>query len=176
VLVLLDVGLREGTGLQLAETLRVQHSGLAPDALQVLEAYPWPGNVRELQSAIRHAYVQSAGEIITRDCLPGHLQGELSGPQQPQAPPQPQPQSDPGLVEVTELVLRLIGTGESDIYDKVYAAVDRVVLETVLRQLKGSQSQASEILGISRTTLRSKLRGLGMAIEKQPVSESGQLG
>jgi DNA-binding response OmpR family regulator len=27
-LVLLDVGLREGTGLQLAETLRVQHSGL----------------------------------------------------------------------------------------------------------------------------------------------------
>ena len=48
--------------------------------------------------------------------------------------------------------------GETDIYPKVTAAVDRVVLETVLRHVKGNQVQASEVLGISRTTLRAKLR------------------
>jgi two-component system nitrogen regulation response regulator GlnG len=34
--------------------------------------------------------------------------------------------------------------------------------------VKGNQVQASELLGISRTTLRAKLRALGMAVEKQP--------
>jgi DNA-binding NtrC family response regulator len=34
--------------------------------------------------------------------------------------------------------------------------------------------QASQLLGISRTTLRAKLRNLGMALEKQLSSESDQ--
>ena len=62
--------------------------------------------------------------------------------------------------------------GETDIYAKVTAAVDRVVLETVLRYVKGNQMQASEVLGISRTTLRAKMRSLGLAIEKH-LSDSG---
>ena len=33
--------------------------------------------------------------------------------------------------------------------------------------------QASEVLGISRTTLRAKMRSLGLAIEKQLLSDSG---
>ncbi len=54
------------------------------------------------------------------------------------------------------------------------AAVDRIVIETVLRHVKGNQLRASEILGISRTTLRTKLRALGLAIEKQLLSESSR--
>jgi two-component system nitrogen regulation response regulator GlnG len=50
--------------------------------------------------------------------------------------------------------------------------VDRVVIETVLRHAKGNQVVASELLGISRTTLRAKLRSLGLAIEKQLLPDS----
>jgi two-component system nitrogen regulation response regulator GlnG len=45
-------------------------------------------------------------------------------------------------------------------------------LGQVLQHTRGHQSQASEVLGISRATLRHKLRALGLGIDKV-VSESG---
>jgi two-component system nitrogen regulation response regulator GlnG len=62
------------------------------------------------------------------------------------------------------------------VYRKASLEADRVILETVLRHVKGSQVQASELLGISRTTLRAKLRALGMALEKQLLPEAGRAG
>jgi nitrogen regulation protein NR(I) len=146
--------------------LRKRVTSIAPEVLQLLEAYSWPGNVRELQSAIKHAYVQSSGEVITLDCLPAHLRDESSD--HPNGL-----EADAGTLHVAEMIEELMRRGESDIYDKVTAAVDRLVLETVLRHVKGSQVHASEVLGISRTTLRAKMRSLGLAIEKQLLSDSG---
>jgi len=149
---------------------RKRVTSVAPEALRVLEAYPWPGNVRELQSAIKHAYVQSSGEVITLDCLPTHLRDESRD-----LPPgqSSETESSSGDLRIAEMIGELMRRGETDIYAKVTAAVDRVVLETVLRYVKGNQMQASEVLGISRTTLRAKMRSLGLAIEKQLLSDSG---
>jgi nitrogen regulation protein NR(I) len=146
--------------------LRKRVASIAPEALRVLEAYAWPGNVRELQSAIKHAYVQSAGEVVTVDCLPTHLRDESAALPEGADPA-------PGGVQIADMIGELMRRGESDIYQKVTNAVDRVVLETVLRQVKGNQVHASEVLGISRTTLRAKMRSLGLAIEKQLLPESG---
>jgi two-component system nitrogen regulation response regulator GlnG len=146
--------------------LRKRVASIAPEALRVLEAYAWPGNVRELQSAIKHAYVQSVGEVITVDCLPTHLRDESAALPEGADPA-------PGGVQIADMIGELMRRGESDIYQKVTNAVDRVVLETVLRQVKGNQVHASEVLGISRTTLRAKMRSLGLAIEKQLLPESG---
>jgi two-component system nitrogen regulation response regulator GlnG len=145
-------------------------TSVAPEALRALETYSWPGNVRELQSAIKHAYVQSSGEVITLDCLPAHLRDE---PRELFSTQPSAAESASGELRVVEMIAELMHRGESDIYAKVTAAVDRVVLETVLRSVKGNQMQASELLGISRTTLRAKMRSLGIAIEKQLLSDSG---
>ncbi len=131
--------------------------GFAPEALRLIEGYAWPGNVRELQSAIRYAVVQTAGEVITPDCLPRSLRGAGS---EPAAGPEHR-------LDVIELARDLLARGEEGVYEKVSRAVDRAVLEVALRHTGGNQVSASQLLGISRTTLRAKLQSLGLVIEKQ---------
>jgi DNA-binding NtrC family response regulator len=134
--------------------------------MQVLENYAWPGNVRELQSVIKYAYVQSVGEVISFECLPPQMRGGTMPRRGATAT------GEGGRLDVAEFVTRLLQANQSEIYEKVNSAVDRVVIETVLKYAKGNQVQASELLGISRTTLRGKLRSLGLAIEKQLLPES----
>jgi two-component system nitrogen regulation response regulator GlnG len=80
--------------------------------------------------------------------------------------------ADHDSLEVTTLVSQLLRDGQPGIYRKVGSAVDKAILRAALRYTKGNQVQASELLGISRTTLRAKLRSLGLVIEKQLSSET----
>ena len=66
------------------------------------------------------------------------------------------------LMDFTQEMLR---GEELDIYRRVCLEMDRIVLGTVLHHVKGNQVKASELLGISRTTLRAKIRGLKLAGE-----------
>ncbi len=132
--------------------------GLAPAAARLLQAHTWPGNVRELQSAIRYAVVHATGDVITPQCLPEGVR--------PLAPAAPRTNEGPQL-ELDTLVRELLANRTPDLYRRVCARVDRVVLEEVLRHARGNLVQAADILGISRTTLRAKLRALGLAVEKQ---------
>ncbi|MGD9945170.1 MAG: Fis family transcriptional regulator [Burkholderiaceae bacterium] len=56
----------------------------------------------------------------------------------------------------------LEGTQPSSIYDMVIQAVERPMLEVVMREANGNQLRASEMLGINRNTLRKKLQQHGM--------------
>lgn len=49
------------------------------------------------------------------------------------------------------------GHSVSDLYRMVLSEVEQPLLEAVLRQTNGNQSRASEMLGISRSTLRKKM-------------------
>jgi two-component system nitrogen regulation response regulator GlnG len=137
--------------------------GVAPDALRVLEAHDWPGNVRELQNVIRYAVIQAVGEVLTVDCLPASVRG---GP----APQTGRSAEDP--LDVRRLVRDMLAFGTPDIYRRVIAEVDRVVLEEVLRHVGGNQVHASELLGISRTTLRAKLAADKASVLHGPPPEN----
>ncbi|MCZ7561331.1 MAG: Fis family transcriptional regulator [Burkholderiaceae bacterium] len=56
----------------------------------------------------------------------------------------------------------LEGTQPSSIYEMVIRAVERPMLEVVMREAHGNQLRASEMLGINRNTLRKKLQHHGM--------------
>jgi two-component system nitrogen regulation response regulator GlnG len=134
--------------------------GVSPEAMQLLQQHHWPGNVRELQSVIKHALIHTPGDIASIECLPMHLrEGAAASP-----PPSVLAGGD---LEVGRLARRLLGQSSGNIYYHVQAAVDRVVLDTVLDHVKGNQVEAAELLGISRNTLRSKLRNLGLVVEKR---------
>jgi Fis family transcriptional regulator len=51
----------------------------------------------------------------------------------------------------------LRGTEPNGVHDMIMNAVERPLLEMVLRQADGNQSKAAEWLGINRNTLRRKL-------------------
>jgi two-component system nitrogen regulation response regulator GlnG len=123
---------------------------VAADARELLARHPWPGNVRELQNVVRYAVIQAVGDTLTADCLPAGVRGVAAEP----------PAGDPGR-DIGRLVRALLADGSDDIYRTVLAAVDRLVLGEVLQHVGGNQVQASELLGISRTTLRAKLAALG---------------
>jgi two-component system nitrogen regulation response regulator GlnG len=138
---------------------------VTPEAQCCLEEYDWPGNIRELQSVLKYAIIRSAGEVLTLDCLPENLRATPSAPTSPSA-------MEAATLDVGLLTSNLLRAGETDIYRRIGLAVDRVVMETVLRHAKGNQVQASELLGISRTTLRAKLRALRMSVEKSLLPET----
>jgi Fis family transcriptional regulator len=56
----------------------------------------------------------------------------------------------------------LEGAPALSIYDMVIRAVERPMLEVVMRQAGGNQLRASAMLGINRNTLRKKLQQHGM--------------
>lgn len=133
---------------------------VSPETQRLLEVYDWPGNVRELQSAIRFGVVQAAGDIITPENLPQAVRGdsvpEASADAARHAP-----------LDVRALVERLLDRGDDDVYRQLIQAVDQVALKAALGRAGGNQLQASELLGISRSTLRAKLQALGLVLEKQ---------
>ncbi|AZV92853.1 MULTISPECIES: helix-turn-helix domain-containing protein [Kerstersia] len=52
----------------------------------------------------------------------------------------------------------LEGDAPQNMWNMVMTAVERPVLEVVMKQAGGNQSRASEMLGITRNTLRKKLQ------------------
>ena len=65
---------------------------------------------------------------------------------------------DDAIVRSLEKYFRdLDGQVPSGIYDMVIQAVERPLLEVVMREASGNQVRASEMLGINRNTLRKKL-------------------
>ncbi len=74
------------------------------------------------------------------------------------------PPSEPTFpfIKLCEYVRRLLAESRPEIYRHVIQEVDRHMLHEVMKHFHGNQLQAAERLGISRMTLRSKLRSLGM--------------
>jgi two-component system nitrogen regulation response regulator GlnG len=79
-----------------------------------------------------------------------------------------------GTLNLARIIDDLLKAKDPEVYRKLTLAFDHMVLQIILRHTKGNQLQACELLGISRTTLRAKLRKLGVAIEKtlSPASHS----
>lgn len=151
---------------QVNRELGKQVRTIAPETMRLLQAHDWPGNVRELQSTIRYALVLANGDVMTPDCLPESLRSPAALEARPPEAVSP--------FDLAQFVRDLLRTGETDIYQKIGLAVDRMVLKEVLAHVKGHQVQASEVLGMSRNTLRTKLRALGLAVEKQLYASSAQ--
>ncbi len=103
-------------------------------ALSVLRAYRWPGNVRELRNVIERLMIMVPGDVIDAADL-AFLDGiEPRSPAQPVAP----------LFEARD-------------------AWERAYILTALAACDGNISRTADALGLERSNLYKKMRGLGIA-------------
>jgi two-component system nitrogen regulation response regulator GlnG len=142
--------------------------GFAPEVLALFQSDPWPGNVRELRAAVREAALRCAGPVVLPEFLPPGLAARgAAGAHAPPAPDGRAPLDFAGSIE------EMLRGGEKGMYGRVVGEVERELIVRVLRHTRGHQGQACELLGIDRKTLRSKLRELGVAVDRV-VTDRGE--
>jgi DNA-binding NtrC family response regulator len=108
------------------------------DVMELLVRYDWPGNVRELKNVIERAMLLDAQDAL----LVGHLPSEIRG-----GAPVDTPAPRASSASVT-----------SPFFPMTLRDVERIQIERTLEQTNGNKSRAAAILGISRQTLREKLK------------------
>jgi len=131
--------------------------GFAPEALDRLQAHAWPGNVRELQGVVKQSMLNSSGHLI----LPEFLPIDFAPPIVPTAI-----EAGADAVDVGRLVETMLPNANGQLYSQVIAAIERVLFTRVLRHTQGHQALASQLLGLNRSTLRHRLKSLGLAMDK----------
>jgi DNA-binding NtrC family response regulator len=133
---------------------------VSPEALGLLRRFPWPGNIRELQSVLKQAMLNASGPVLVPAFLPAAVQTGT--------PPKLNGAATP---EWERHLQERIQASSQDLYAEMLALMERQLLTAVLRHTQGNQLQAAKILGITRGSLRTKIRALGITIERAVSSE-----
>lgn len=111
---------------------------LSPEAWKLLYQYSWPGNIRELENVIERALVLSSGDRITPQDLPEEIEaGEAS--------------LDLGKFIPANIPLQ-----------EALEQVEKILIRRALEYSGNVQSQAADILGISRHVMHYKMKKYGM--------------
>lgn len=128
---------------------------ISSEALELLEQHSWPGNVRELQSVLREALIVATGPTL----LPEFL--SLSSLPPSGEPEKALPVDGHAAMDWNSLAAALdegMKSNQPELYRHLIQRFDALVLANVMRAVGGLQSRAAEALGLSRPTLRAKLR------------------
>jgi|SRR3990172_9850371 len=102
-------------------------------ALEALQSYLWPGNVRELRGVVERAGLMARGSRIEREDLPV------------------------AILDSPSVVFRL-----GSEHKPTLAELEKDYIERTLRHVRGNQTRAARILGISRKALWEKRRRYGL--------------
>jgi two-component system response regulator AtoC len=132
---------------------------LSADILRMLDQHDWPGNVRELENYMERAVVLSRGQKLTADLLapPGRVE-------RPWSAPRSRSRGDDDLPTLIERVVRLgIQTLPDDLWERLVPAVERKLIEQVLKECNDVQVKAALRLGINRNTLANKVASYQLA-------------
>ena len=112
-----------------------QVRGFSEEGKRLIVSYHWPGNVRELKNVIERAMILSDQKWITSEQLPFELKGTKRDETSV---------LDHGLLEpLGEISLE---------------GIEKIYISRILNKLEWNKSKAARLLGITRTTLREKIR------------------
>lgn len=131
----------------------------APETIDILTRYRWPGNVRELQSVIRRTVLEATGPIVVPAFLPAAIRETRKQTATDGAGGDGESAE---TLNLAKMATQQFEAGSTNIHAQCIGEAEKIVLRTVLQCTGGNLSKGAEHLGISRVTLRSKLRDLGL--------------
>ena len=133
----------------------------------------WPGNIRELQGVLRDALVISTGAALLPENIALELRADADdslGASAGTGSGTVAMAADADWSALGRFAAEVLEEGHGDGYRRIIQRFDRLVILHAMNLAGGLQSRAADLLGLSRPTLRLKLRSIlaqGSAEETQ---------
>jgi DNA-binding NtrC family response regulator len=121
--------------------------GMTDEALAEVQAYAWPGNIRELENFIERTLLFADGPSIGVADLPQQLRSGTLTPLPTAGAPLPGPPGETGL---------------KDIVKQRAAELEKGLISRALEETGGNVTRAAKLLQISRKSLQTKMKELGL--------------
>ncbi len=145
--------------------------GFTPGALDVLAQYGWPGNIRELENLVERMVLFASADRIDPDALPDAFVEGTSASEDEE--PRPAPARDGGREadppaegrdeeRLLRLPLKALGLDLKEAVRAGSRLVEEALITEALEQTHGNVTRSARLLGISRRSLQSKMKELGL--------------
>ncbi len=133
---------------------------LSSAALDLMMKYTWPGNVRELENAIHTAVVLSKEDQLMPSDFPLFAEGS-------DAPSLDYERIKNDYNKMFDSIIgpmfsRVMANCDGHIYADMVAGLERALIAYALRATDDNQVQAAQALGLSRNTLRDRMKKYGI--------------
>jgi len=131
----------------------VESPTITPEAMTLLQSNSWPGNVRELENMVRRLLLDARGLSIGADAVRQVMAArnvETSTP------------GNSFAARARDFLERAQKGELQDAHAHMLAEAEREILTQAILLAEGNQAKAARWLGLSRFTLREKLRQLGL--------------
>jgi len=127
---------------------------MAESAMDKVVSYCWPGNVRELENCMRRAVLLSSGDVIAESSL--MIPRNVS---ETAAPAISHEQLIGGLKhKLEEIIPEILRFSPQDAHANIIEMVEETLIRKALEACDNNQVRAAKLLGISRNTLRHRLK------------------
>jgi two-component system response regulator AtoC len=126
---------------------------ISAQAQQLLLSYPWPGNVRELSHVIERAVIWSRGDTLDSDHLSLMGSGEV---------PYCDDQASAEAAVASAADAPFPSSSKMPPPGIDLPQWERSIIQRALREADGNQTKAAQRLGLSRDTLRYRLKKFGI--------------
>ncbi|UCD94023.1 MAG: sigma-54-dependent Fis family transcriptional regulator, partial [Candidatus Zixiibacteriota bacterium] len=129
--------------------------GLSPKAISMLNSYSWPGNVRELENNVHTACVMTKSDTLQAEDFP--VFSELDSKVEIDLDNLQDDYAELFSKIIDPVLPKLINNSPGKIYYFLESALERALIAACLKHFGSNQVKTSEILGISRNTLRDRM-------------------
>jgi DNA-binding NtrC family response regulator len=138
-------------------SMGVANPSIRLEAIASLQSQEWPGNVRELENVVRKILLLAGGFTINAQ----HVRAATNDSGKSKS-------DEKSLRDHADALLSAAERGEvTDARSRLVEAAEKEIISQAIDRTHGNQVHAARLLGISRLTLREKLRQFGLRPEQR---------